>query len=112
MGLKVGDVIDCQEMYGNWYNATIVEVIEKQDKKKKINVVFRVQHPEGNKVDENGVTYYGSLNNDEVLEFDVTSPKIAPFCTVAKQYAYESTKTAYDTVEDYNDYEYSEVNGA
>lgn len=46
--------------------------------------MFRVQHPEGNKIDEEGVTYYGSLNNDEVLEYDVTSPKIAPFCTVAK----------------------------
>ena len=29
MGIKEGDLIDCEDHYGGWYNSTVVEVIER-----------------------------------------------------------------------------------
>lgn len=53
MGLKAKDVIDCEEMYGNWYNATVIEIIEGENNKKKAKVLFRVYDEKGDRVDEN-----------------------------------------------------------
>lgn len=39
---------------------------------------------------------------DETL--DVTSHKLQPYCQVAREFVYESSKSNYDSVDDINDY--------
>lgn len=94
-----------EDSFGSWYNGTVLEVIPKDDDKKNIKVTLKVYHENGNKEDSTG-TYYGFSEYEEVLDF--TSPKLAPFGTVAKEYCYESSKAvaSYDSVEDINDYEF------
>lgn len=58
MGLKVGDIIDCEDHYGGWYGSTILEIIERDNDKKLIKVAFKVYDDKGNKYDERG-KYYG-----------------------------------------------------
>ena len=58
LGLKEGDLIDCEDHYGGWYSSTITEVTEKEDNRKLIKISFKVYDEKGNKSDEKG-KYFG-----------------------------------------------------
>lgn len=81
MALKKGDLVDVQDSFGTWYNGTVLEIIEKEEGKKSAKVTLKVYDEMGNKSDENG-SYFGFSEYEEIL--DITSPKLAPFTTVAK----------------------------
>jgi hypothetical protein len=57
MGLKAGDIIDCQDHFGGWYHGTILKTIDRGDNKKCVKVAFKVYDECGNKVDEKGKFY-------------------------------------------------------
>lgn len=42
MELKAGDLIDCEDHYGTWYCATVLDVINKEDDKKLVKITFKV----------------------------------------------------------------------
>jgi len=42
MNLKAGDLTDCEDHYGSWYNSTIIEVMEREDGKKIAKVAFKI----------------------------------------------------------------------
>jgi hypothetical protein len=58
LGLKEGDLVDCEDHYGGWYSSTILEIITKEEDKKIAKVTFKIYDEKGNKVDEKG-RYFG-----------------------------------------------------
>lgn len=50
-----------------------------------MKVTLKVYHENGNKSDEGG-QYFGFSDYEEIIDF--TSPKLAPFCSIAKQFCY------------------------
>ena len=88
MGLKAGDLIDCEDHYGGWYSSTIIEIIEREQGKKLAKVAFKIYDEKGNKCDEKG-KYFGLTGYSE--DIDLTSPKLQPFGSIVKE------KTYYDS---------------
>lgn len=106
--MKEGDLVDFEDSFGSWYNGTVIQVIEEEEGKKRVKISQKVYHETGPRSDDHG-NYYGMTDYDETL--DVTSHKLQPYCTVAKEFVFESSKTSYDHVDDSNDYEFMEING-
>jgi hypothetical protein len=90
LGLKPGDLVDCEDHYGGWYGCTVQEVAESEDGKKQAKIAFKIYDPKGNKVDEKG-HYFGLTAYYE--DIDVTSPKIQPFGSVVKERGYYDTSS-------------------
>lgn len=105
--LKVGDLVDAEDSFGAWYNATVVKIIG-ENENTKVKVYFKVYHENGNKMDTEG-RYYGFSDYPEVYE--LTSPRLQPYCSIAKEFSYESSKASTDYVDDFNDLEVQEING-
>ena len=57
-------------------------------------------NPHGNKIDTDG-RFFGFMDYTETYPW--TSPKLQPFCSVAKEFCYDSSKSSSDWVDDYND---------
>lgn len=68
-----------------------------------VKVTLKVYDEGGNKYDQNG-KFYGFSDYEEI--YDVTSPKIQPFCSICKKFAFESSKSSYDAIDDSNDAEF------
>ena len=69
---------------------------------------MKVYNEAGGKVDEGG-RFFGF--NDYKEKYDAFSPEIAPYCSVAKEFYYQSSKLQFQTVDDQNDMEFHEHNG-
>ena len=79
--IKPGDKIDCYDSTGFWYAGT-VNALEVRDYQKEsiqmAHVALRVEHPDGDKKDEDGKPFYGW--NKEFDEWmPLYSARIAPF---------------------------------
>jgi hypothetical protein len=42
MGLKPGDIIDCQDHFGGWYHGTVLKIIAHDGFKKSVKITFKV----------------------------------------------------------------------
>lgn len=58
MGLKTGDLVDCEDHYGGWYSSTVLEVFNRDEDKKMVKVTFKVYDEKGNRFDDKG-RYFG-----------------------------------------------------
>ena len=70
-----------------------------------IEVTLKVYNENGSKVDDTG-KYYGFSEYTE--SYDAFSPDIASYCSIAKQFCYDSSKSQYEYVDDFNDMEFTE----
>lgn len=104
MNLKEGDIIDCSEMYGMWYTATVVRVRELENGCKKAKITYKVYDPMGDRSNERGY-YFGMSDSYDEDDIDVTSPRIQPLNTVAKYREYvTSSRHNADYLNDTNDH--------
>ena len=69
---------------------------------------MKVYHEFGNKTDEQG-KYFGFSDYSE--SFCAFSAELAPYCSVAKEFNYDSSKSQFDYIDDYNDMAFTEING-
>lgn len=51
MGLKEGDLVDCEDHYGGWYPCTIQEITDLGEGKKRARIIFRIYDEDGHKED-------------------------------------------------------------
>jgi hypothetical protein len=61
-GLAVGDKIDCYDTTSLWYASTVIGLDTRELQGKKlphVNIAFRVSHPQGDKKDKGGDTFFG-----------------------------------------------------
>ena len=97
-------MVDYEDSFGSWYNGTVLKVMQDEEGRKRVKIAQKVYNESGPRSDDKG-NFYGMSDYDETL--DVPSHKLQPYCTVAKEFVYESSKTSYDTVDDINDYEFT-----
>lgn len=64
LGLKIGDLVDCEDHYGSWYGSTITEIMERQGGRKQATVSFKIYDEKGNKSDDKG-KYFGLTGYSE-----------------------------------------------
>ena len=108
------------DSFGSWYNATVISINDDKNdekdsnadshvKRKEINVTLKVYNKDGNKIDEETQKkYFGFADYNET--FCVYSAEIAPYCSVAKEFNYDSSKSQFDYIDDYNDMVFREWN--